>query len=66
MYPDPREIAKATDAVEAVIGADMDGDGTVAGERLDFVTQLERVAALHAQGRLSDAEFQNLKARILG
>ncbi len=39
----------------------------VTGERTkDLAGQLERLAALHAEGRLSDAEFTSAKAGALG
>lgn len=39
----------------------------IAGDRsADFAGQLERIAALHADGRLTDAEFATAKSAVLG
>ncbi len=60
--------AQAIRAAEAMTGMDLDGDGTIAGAapRGDRVAQLERLAALHRSGALTDAEFEAEKARLLG
>jgi hypothetical protein len=39
-------------------------DAAAAGES-DFIASLERLAALHSAGELSDGEFRSAKARIL-
>jgi hypothetical protein len=64
-------------AMESATGMDLDGDGRIAGEPAppqagppppapDTTSELERLAALHASGALSDEEFAAAKARILG
>ena len=35
-------------------------------EKSTFITELERLAALHQQGALSDAEFEQAKKKLLG
>jgi hypothetical protein len=42
------------------------GEPREAGEGDDPATQLERLAALHRQGVLTDAEFGAAKARVIG
>ena len=62
------------DRVERMLGLDLDGDGRVgspattspSGGSDDRLARLERLAALHASGALTDAEFAAEKARILG
>jgi hypothetical protein len=58
-------------ALEQATGQDLDGDGKVAGGAPpatgdDRLGRLERLAALHAQGALSDEEFAAEKRRLLG
>jgi Short C-terminal domain len=53
-----------SDALKAMHGGDLDAlEGAQGG---DHVSQLERLAKLHEEGALTDAEFAAEKARILG
>jgi hypothetical protein len=53
-----------SDALKAVHGGDLDALKAMQGG--DHVSQLERLAKLHEEGALTDAEFAAEKARILG
>ena len=61
----PADIAQ----FEALTGMDLDGDGAVAGRTAapaaDRISELERLAALHAQGALTDSEFAAAKRNVL-
>ena len=78
---DPRARAQMMGPLEAMTGMDLDGDGRVGGGPApaappvapaaasgatdDTVSRLERLAALHAQGVLTDDEFAQQKKRLL-
>jgi hypothetical protein len=53
-----------SDALKAVHGGNLDALEAMQGG--DHVSQLERLAKLHEQGALTDAEFEAEKARIIG
>lgn len=61
----PGDIAQ----FEALTGMDLDGNGAVAGQSAtpagDPISELERLAALHAQGALTDSEFAAAKRNVL-
>jgi Short C-terminal domain len=42
------------------------GDGAPRSDDTDVVEKLERAASLHRSGALDDAEFEALKAKLLG
>jgi hypothetical protein len=42
------------------------GDAPAPPDDADVVAKLERAAALHRSGALADAEFEALKAKLLG
>lgn len=70
----PEKLAK----LEQFLGVDLNGDGKVGAPAAspagatggapapDRLAQLERLAALHASGALTDDEFAREKARLLG
>jgi hypothetical protein len=65
----PDEIAR----FEALTGMDLNGDGVIGvasgapgAAPDDRVAQLERLAALHTSGALTDAEFATERRRVLG
>jgi hypothetical protein len=59
------EADEIREALEAA-GFTTSGEPRQAGEGDDPATQLERLAALHRQGVLTDAEFTAAKARVVG
>jgi hypothetical protein len=73
---DPEAAKEVIGSVERATGMDLDGDGSVGGSvpppttaaapSDDTVSRLERLAALHAQGVLTDDEFAQQKAKLLG
>jgi Short C-terminal domain len=79
---DPEARARMLGPLEEATGMDLDGDGRVGGGSVpppaaptpprppsmsdDTVSRLERLAALHHQGVLTDEEFAQQKAKLLG
>ena len=73
---DPEAAKEVIGSVERATGMDLDGDGSIGGSvpppatrtpapSDDTVSRLERLAALHAQGVLTDDEFAQQKAKLL-
>jgi Short C-terminal domain len=73
----PEAAKEAIRSVESMTGMDLDGDGRIGGPAgslapppgaqpaQDTVSRLERLAALHKQGALTDDEFAQQKKRLL-
>ena len=76
----PEQAKQAMAAAEQALGVDLDGDGQVAGKGGsapaagaaapasgdDAVDKLARLAKLHEDGALTDAEFAAEKKKVLG
>ena len=78
---DPEAAKQMLGTMEAATGMDLDGDGRIGGAGVAppaaspspapsmgdaTVSRLERLAALHKHGALTDEEFAQQKAKLLG
>ena len=64
--PNPEGVQSLIYRVREARMAEIEGGGSGSGEAESTASQLERLSRLHDQGKLTDAEFEVEKAKLLG